>query len=101
MMTALMSHVDSLTVDFSLSISGLHGLNISVKFEVRPLLKELLQEWVTSNIRELLLGLHEFQGMTSSHDSVFYSNNSRWPRSQEIGYKVGDFPINVSRHARG
>lgn len=58
MVTALMFHVDSLalSVDFSLYISGLHGLNISVKFEVRPLLRELLQEWVKTNIRELLSG---------------------------------------------
>lgn len=35
------------------------------------------------------------------HDFVFSSNNSRWPRSLEIGYKVGNFQINVSRLARG
>lgn len=39
--------------------------------------------------------------MTSLRDSVFYSNNSRWPRSQEIGYEAGGVEINVSRHARG
>lgn len=42
-----------------------------------------------------------FGVMTSLHNSVFYSNNSRWPSSQEIGYKVRDFQINVNRHARG